>query len=39
MTEDIERSTSEGLHEIADLPGEDSYFADICSQVVENFVR
>lgn len=32
MAEDIERVTAEGLHEIADMPGEDSYFADICSQ-------
>jgi predicted small metal-binding protein len=31
MTEDIERCTAEGLHEIADMPGENSYFADICS--------
>ena len=28
---EIERVTAEGLHEIADMPGEDSYFADISS--------
>ena len=27
----IERTTAEGLHEIADIHGEDSYFVDISS--------
>lgn len=30
--DDIERVTAEGLHEIADMPGENSYFAHISSE-------